>query len=264
MLTSQVIFLKHLEGNEEHIKGNHIHGLFFKEILGSQNPKIADALHHPGSPNPFSLGYLSRSGSQYRFRIASWLNEIAEAVFGYFNSHSRIIIGDCMFGLIKTSTDNRESPWAMRIDPDDFIRTCDSTVCDTFRLEHCSPTSFKSGNSHLPLPVPEYIIRSLYRSSPDMLKSTRMSLPELLDAVQLKQHRIRSVYNRRNHGSIASFIGETEWHISKKAAPEQKAMLWRLFNFSFYAGIGVKTTQGMGMCRITRPNAGGRSKLRER
>ncbi|MEZ4528291.1 MAG: CRISPR system precrRNA processing endoribonuclease RAMP protein Cas6 [Desulfobacterales bacterium] len=122
---------------------------------------------------------------------------------------------------------------------------------DTFWIEHYSPTSFKCGDSHLPLPVPERIIKSVFRQLPEnLIKNIISNLDELAEVLQLKQHQITSVYNRKNHGSIASFTGKTRWQISKKADRRQKQDIWKLLHFAFYSGIGVKTTQGMGMCRV--------------
>ena len=58
------------------------------------------------------------------------------------------------------------------------------------------------------------------------------------------------MYNKKTYGSISSFKGDTWWQIDKKASPKIQKALRLLLNFSFYSGIGVKTTQGMGMCRI--------------
>ena len=251
MLTSQVIFLKLKSGNPRHIKGNHVHGLFFKKILRFANPQLADYLHSSDTPKPFSISYIYQKGQIFWFRIASWDDLIAQAVFDYFKHQFEIRINQCTFELIKTSTDATESPWAARIEMKKQIQLSQSFAKDTFWLEHYSPTSFKCGDAHLPLPVPELIIKSICRNIPAQIKNTIVEPPErLLKKIQLKEHRINSVYNKKNYGAIASFTGKTHWQIAKNASESERNALLTLFHFAFYAGIGVKTTQGMGMCRI--------------
>lgn len=251
MLTSQIIYMKLKKGDVDKINGNHVHGLFYKEILASQNPGLADYLHLPENPKPFSISYIYKNREVCWFRIASWKNEIAQSVFSYFNSHTEINLSKCSFKLIKTSTENKESPWSARIDIENFINHCKATFKDKFWIEHFSPTSFKQSDSHVPLPVPELIINSIYRQLPDIIKQEKeFNLSDIIKLIHLKQHNLRSLYNKKNYGSIASFTGKTCWQIDKKASIEEKEFIWILFNFAFYSGIGVKTTQGMGMCRI--------------
>ncbi len=250
MLTSQVIFLKLKKGNPENIKGNHVHGFFFKEILASQSPELAEYLHSPNTVKPFSISYVCKSGAAYWFRIASWVDEISQAVFSYFNSYDEIKLNNCLFELVRTSTEPGESVWARRCSEEDFVKNARSMNTNTFWLEHFSPTSFKSGDSHLPLPVPELIVKSVHRQLPLELQKDGADFSMLADLLQLKEYRIRSVYNRKNQGSIVSFEGKTRWQIDKRASRHEKEFILTLFNFAFYSGIGIKTTQGMGMSRI--------------
>jgi CRISPR-associated endoribonuclease Cas6 len=250
MITSQVIFLKHISGSPHDISGKHIHGLFFK-ALERYDSKLSERLHGSASSRPFSLSYVYKGKNGYWFRIASWVDEICEAVFRYFTANPIVYIGDCVFSLIRTSTDPNESPWAARIDWNAFVKIISSTFTNPFWLEHFSPTAFKTGDSHLPLPVPQFIVNSVYRQLPDQLRSKiNSSSEELSEILQLKRYEIRSIYNRKNQGSISSFLGKTQWQISAKSDKELVTELWLLLNFAFFSGIGVKTTQGMGMCRV--------------
>jgi len=251
MLTAQVVYLKLKNGDPQDIKGNHIHGLFFKKILFFQSPELAKYLHLPEVPKSFSISYLCKEEEMYWFRIASWMDIIPYAVFSYFDSHFSITLHNCKFELIKTCTDTEESPWAGRILTSDFIRKAKTKEREEFWIEHYSPTSFKRGDSHIPLPVPELMIQSVYRQMPSEIKAEIHADPAALaDVLQLKEHRLRSVYNRKNYGSVVSFNGKTRWQIDKRASQDEKEAIWILFDFAFYSGIGVKTTQGMGMCRI--------------
>jgi len=256
MLISQVIMLKWLSGNPNHVFGNHLHGFFFKEILGSHDPNLASMLHDPNAYKPFSISHLFNHDNIYWFRITSWNNEtIAQAVFAYFCHHSKIRLHSCEFELIKTTTDPQETCWSNKQTWENIIQTSIDRPFEKFRLDHFSYTSFKSGNAHIPLPVPDLIIKSLVNKLPDTIKQHMDHMDicdnDLLEYIRLKGHTIHSKYHKETYGAIASFMGITRWQIEHKAPGPHKFLLNILFHFAFYAGIGVKTTQGMGMCRIT-------------
>jgi len=251
MLISQVTYLKLKTGNPSQIKGQHIHGFFFKKILASYNPKLADRMHTSDCPKRFSASYIFKEGKMFWFRIASWDDEIAEALFLYFRSHFEVELGNCLFELIKTVSDAGTTPWAKRIELDEFLNSARSSEKNTFWVEHFSPTSFKCGDVHLPLPVPDLIVNSIIKHLPAKITvEIKPDKQKLWNAIQLKEHRIKSLYNRRNYGSIASFVGKTRWQIDKQASQQERDAIRILFSFAFYSGIGVKTTQGMGMCRV--------------
>ena len=160
-------------------------------------------------------------------------------------------LADCIFELILTTTNKTEHNWADRIPVNEFITKSKLLGKEDFWIEHFSPTSFKRGNSHLPLPLPELIINSLYKQlHPEILAEINISPQVLVNCLHLKEYYLQSIYNRKNHGAIASFIGKTRWQIDKRSTLKEKEAIWLLLNFAFFSGIGVKTTQGMGICRI--------------
>jgi CRISPR-associated endoribonuclease Cas6 len=251
MLTSQVIYLKHLYGLPENISGKHLHGFFFKKILGTMNPKFAADIHEQVESKPFSLSYLYPWNNMYWFRIATWDERIPETVFAYFNETQEFEFNRCGFQLIKTTTHPADSYWANRLSIQSFIEQ-HFVEMDRFRLIHKGATSFKTGDAHIPLPVPELIVNSIYRKLPSWLKDViqDISKEQIIETIRLKGHRIESIYNKKTYGAITSFAGETRWQIDQRTLIDTRKAINLMFNFAFYCGIGVKTTQGMGMCRI--------------
>ncbi len=251
MLTSQVIFMKHLYGQPEAISGNHLHGFFFKKILGTQDPRLAEIMHDPKISKPLAISYMFPWKHMYWFRISSWDERIPEAVFSYFNKHKEIELNRCGFQLIKTTTHPDESLWANRQSVQAFIDSYSNEI-DRFRLVHKGATSFKTGNAHIPLPVPDLVISSIYRKLPPPLMESiqHIKKEELIEALQLKGYQIDSIYNKKTYGSITAFKGVTRWQLDKKSSLAVRKAINLMFHFSFYSGIGVKTSQGMGMCRI--------------
>lgn len=250
MFTSQVIYLQKINGDLKTVNGKHIHGFFFDQIL-SQSPPLAEYLHRPDVINPFSLSNIHRTGQFFWFRIADWMAEVSEATFNWFRTNTEIVLGGCRFQLLKTTTNPKESLWGRRSGIEEFIINGIEKIPNDFNVEHFSPTSFKAGNTHIPLPIPDLTIKSIYSRTPEMVRTWINSNPEsLVQHIHLKSHKINSVYNRFGYGSIASFKGKTRWQIDNRAPRKDVESLKVLFAFAFFAGIGVKTTQGMGMCRV--------------
>lgn len=143
------------------------------------------------------------------------------------------------------------------------------------KLEFASATSVKSQGLHRPFPDPVFVMRSLYTR---WQRLSDLELPfapsaDELDAflmygVEVTDFRLRSVRVPIKQNYILSFRGTANYHvvppskILKRHAQQddvaRKVLQYyddfcALFNlltaFAFYAGVGVKTAQGMGMTR---------------
>jgi CRISPR-associated endoribonuclease Cas6 len=119
-----------------------------------------------------------------------------------------------------------------------------------------SPMAFKRGDLHYPLPDPVLLFGNLLRR---WNQTAPFKLPELpvAEMVSFTFVNIKTVpYALRKGGTIHGVTGRFVFIF--RGDPAVTSCLNMLLNFAFYAGIGVKTSQGMGMCRITKSNAGGR------
>lgn len=141
------------------------------------------------------------------------------------------------------------------------------------RLRFNSPTAFHSSGLNVPLPVTNLVFASLWRRWEEL---SGLQLPEDLAPfidyfVALSRHDIASTSLSFKRGSKqVGFVGEATFAIMrssnnlKRADPAladhltaQHANLSRavgmLAAFAFYGGVGIKTTQGMGMVGPTSP-----------
>lgn len=116
-------------------------------------------------------------------------------------------------------------------------------------LRFLTPTTFTTGEDHVsyPLPDPRLVFRSLllrWKShGPPVFSDAEGE--DLLRSVRVTRYTIRTHAHKFSAFTKVGFVGEVEFTIGTR-----KPQLLRLFNtlasFAFYAGVGAKTTMGMG------------------
>ena len=115
-------------------------------------------------------------------------------------------------------------------------------------LIFATPTAFKVGDLDLPLPVARLVFGGLLRKwnafSPYPLN---ISVEEIERKVALADAHIRTkpFYDGRSH--IVGFVGRARFRVLRGASPEVVRAVNVLTRFAFFAGVGRKTTHGMGL-----------------
>jgi len=127
--------------------------------------------------------------------------------------------------------------------------------CTTFRVN----TSGTFTNN-LPLPMPRFVFQSCVRQwdalAPAPLPMTL--LPFLEHYVRVSYHRIQlanEVFGGGSQGKVVGFTGDVEFELSsERGLPPELQTAWRAYvdhvvllaGFAFYAGMGWRTTHGLG------------------
>jgi CRISPR/Cas system endoribonuclease Cas6 (RAMP superfamily) len=122
----------------------------------------------------------------------------------------------------------------------------------SFRFQ--TSTSIKQGDFHMPLPVPDLLLRSWSRRWNDLCPPSLKFAPEILDRlagrVGLEQGQLKiATRHLKGGGKIVGFTGEA----TLKALPqfpwnaEERVVFTALCAYSFYCGTGAKTTHGLGV-----------------
>ncbi|MBF0550813.1 MAG: CRISPR-associated endoribonuclease Cas6 [Deltaproteobacteria bacterium] len=158
-----------------------------------------------------------------------------------------VSVGDLSFLVEDVVLGQQPStPWSGRAGYDDLLRN--GLASDRITLHFKSPVSFKRGDLHYSMPEPGlifgHLVKRWNRFAPDLM-------PENLtgQGVSYSFFDIHTApYALRNGGTILGAVGQLTF-IFECDVPIQR--LYRtLLRFAFYSGIGVKTTQGMGLCRV--------------
>ena len=119
-----------------------------------------------------------------------------------------------------------------------------------------TPTAFSSNARNVTslFPTPELVFRSLgrrwnvYAGSCGTIAAER--LDELCAALRVMHYSLttRSV-RLAPHMTTKGFVGTCEYSVGR-TTPEQRRLLRLLAGFAFFAGVGLRTTMGMGQVTL--------------
>jgi CRISPR-associated endoribonuclease Cas6 len=243
--------------------GEALHGLFF-EALRRYDPAVAAELHAADDDRPFTLSglltdlprrdgrLLIPAGRRLEFRIGLLSDAVIEPVLGAFGS------------LAQTPTALRLGPAPARIDGLAFhpgshplVRATTypsllQRAADTPRLalHFLSPTSFRAGDVQDILPRPEHVFGSLLRTwqtfAPVPLDP---ALEAALPTLRLSEYELRTELVHFARYKVIGFKGRVTFTCPPEADAATRRALNALADFAFFAGVGYKTTMGLGQVR---------------
>ena len=229
-----------------------LHGFFFS-LLPSN---IADTLHKPSRYKPFCLwapkifrfiknNQPSETNSVLTITITFLKDEFfSPFLFKLTENRKKLFLGPYKVSLLK--------------EPGSLIKNDEYTTFEDFLnikaktylyFQAITPISFKKGNIDYPLPDPKIFFKSLINKwnyfSPFRIEvDLRKVLEEKLCIVYSK---IRTYKIKLSLGSaVTGFKGKVVFY-GKGLTGEELKWLNILGHFSRYAGVGRKTTMGLGM-----------------
>jgi CRISPR-associated endoribonuclease Cas6 len=222
--------------------GRALHGLFFKNVLKT---KTADLLRQNSSLKPYTLRYkMISQGAQIKFRLnlllESFKDILAEELpqkVGYkFNLDSWIgyIASVNCFSLPTYS---------------DILSGANSSeyFCLNFRK-----TTFKRGDYDYPLPDPVLVFSNLYNRW-NSFSTVKMSedLPHIWEknkVLILASSKLSTTMVDLNQEEIYAFNGIVIFRIAEHSKIVRQ-QIHALARYAAIAGIGAKTTMGLGIAR---------------
>jgi CRISPR-associated endoribonuclease Cas6 len=145
----------------------------------------------------------------------------------------------------------------------------------TFSFQFVTPTFFKRGGGPaypdliVPLPLPDLVFGSLLRNwnqfSPTFFVEAALLREVCGHHVEITHHRVTSqlarlVFQREdgNYRTVAfpGFVGTCSFRLVELQSPELVKTFNALADFSFYAGVGARTTMGFGVARRLQQTTG--------
>jgi len=111
-----------------------------------------------------------------------------------------------------------------------------------------TPTFFKRKDAHYPLPEPRLVFGSLLSR---FQRFAPVSPPEdlhgVFDRLTFRGYHLRT-QSAAHEVPAPGFVGRAVFHLPR-ATEEEARWLSALWRFSFFAGVGAKTTMGFGLVR---------------
>ena len=252
--------------------GRQAHAAFLKTVRESDEA-LAEVLHLPDMPvRPFTVSMLqdtppARDGrlrlspeETYWLRFTALYQPIFERFMARFlHGAGRPVIrlGSAVLLIKEILATPEGHPWAGYSSWGQLVQEAEPRPEIT--LDFASPTAFGFGQKEwgkkvMVLPLPETVFGSLARSwnvlAPPPFGMDRQGLRAYLDEyVVVKRIRdLRTQMLRFRRSKQVGFVGRVTYGLMGEDNGV-RAQLNALADFSFYAGVGMKTTMGMGQCR---------------
>lgn len=271
-LYSSVLVLHALhDGALQPTQGHHALAAFYN-LVEQVDPVLSAALHDADARKPFTLSQLNglpamrngevclRAGHECWLRVTlagdvMFETFIRHFMYGPSTSSGQALrptirLGEMQFGISAVFTSLGSHPWAGYTTAEELL--CAARPDTQIALEFASPFSFSLGDGRFELmPRPELLFGGLARKWAQWCATP---LPIALDETWLSRHvlvrewRIESRALRYARQVQVGSIGKLTFELFDADVPTA-CTLNALADFAFYAGIGRKTTQGMGQVR---------------
>jgi len=221
----------------------------FLSLVRRGDPALAGLLHSPKmGRRPFSLAVLGYPGK--RDKLSLRLGILDQSLFKEFWSKWNKRGG---FSLtigrrrLRPLGIEQKGPWIGAVD---WAQMMQQTAPKEIKLFFYTPTAFRQGDIDLPLPVPRLVFRGLLSRWNDFSPLRLPLSPDTIDrrlALSSARIQTRVFFDGRSH--IPGFIGEVSFRILRGTPDREARAISTLADFAFYAGVGRKTTHGMGLVR---------------
>lgn len=230
-----------------------LHGLLFK-ALKEADPQEASWLHDHDAPKPFSLaplyaeggvlagirlGAVSPRAAQLFVRAWEWRRERGRM---QDIGHQSFRVGEVISAAGPGWADLVNAPPVRRVE-----------------LEFLSPTTFRQGPGHLPLPVPYNVFSwpwRVWRAYAPPADLPEEWLEWCRQEVFVTDVHIDTVpIQITRESALAGFVGRARFE-TNKGTRAQLSLLHALAHLAVYTGVGHKTTMGMGAVGLLASNGG--------
>ena len=261
--------------------------LFLQELICKQDAELAARLHAPRNSKPFTTAILAPQGcGKLRPTVRH-----ARSGEGLLEDEVKIrltLLDDALYPLVSqfflqqlgnitvlhlggspliisrlTVTPESSEPWAGFASFDNLLAQA-SRAETSWVILFATPTTFKSGDADVPLPLPRLCFQSWLNSwdehSPYPFFTDKAERRQFLEeavegqvSVHFSQIRAaeQAFYFDGHRTREQGFTGTCTFSVKpKKTMPHQRRILTTLAHYSFFAGTGRKTTMGMGVTRL--------------
>ncbi|OAT80410.1 CRISPR-associated endoribonuclease Cas6 [Desulfotomaculum copahuensis] len=243
---------------------------FFLDRVRNLSPELAAGLHGPAAVKPFTVSPLWGRveftdnrwrlfpGEEYAFRVTS----ISPRLSTWMRDHwlaslsAEIELAGARLQVAGVTVDPQAHPWASSSDYREIYNTWISRddVPYQFSLEFHSPTAFKNRGINYPLPDPQHVFMHLLQKwnlySPINLGDNLLAYIE--DNVFLRSFKLQTKIIHFDRYKQVGFTGVCSFGIRRREEEIMARVIHMLADFAFYAGVGYKTTMGMGQVRVGR------------
>ena len=249
--------------------GRATHAWFLDQVR-SADPALAETLHAPNQERPFTVsnlwgvepdrGRVTLSPEQTCFlRATSFWPDLSTLVEESILPHlsENITLAGTTFRLVEATADEEKHGWAGRTGFEDLVQQhtlSPSSLPSRLSLRFASPTVFRSSGVNVPLPLPKLVFEGLARRwnafapirvHPDAPRFAE----ECLVINRYRLHTERVTFGEEGQrGVYPGFVGVCGYAFRVRDR-YWMGIIHLLAAFALYAGVGARTTMGLGQTR---------------
>jgi CRISPR-associated endoribonuclease Cas6 len=256
--------------------GRAAHAWFLNQVRAA-DPAIAQALHEPNQERPFTVSNLqgrnpasgrSRVSDQlvspersYALRLTSFWPELSALLLERLLPNlpeQTLDLAGATCRVVSVTTDGTAHPWAGQTSFQDLVQQHTLSPALPPRqvtLHFASPTVFRSGGANVPLPLPGLVFESLVRRwnafAPLQIPlEIRRFADEAMVIARYHLHTERVAFGEEGErGAYPGFVGTCSYAFLVHDR-YWLGLIHLLAAFAFYAGVGARTTMGLGQVRV--------------
>lgn len=228
---------------------------------------LAAQLHAGSGPRPFTasdlIGYSPRHGLSperaYRLRftaltasVAATLQAAAEA--GPLRPGETLRLDDIALQIEANTADSAAQPWAASTTYEALSAPWllgKVQPADRLMLQFVSPTTFKSGGHHVPVPLPAWVFGSLLERwnafAPVALPAEVRRYAE--ECLALSGYRLGTRMVPTKEGGLRAGATGVARYAALNRDRYWLSLINLLADFALFAGVGAGTSMGLGQCR---------------
>lgn len=242
-------------------------------LVGDRQPEMAKALHDGAGLKPLAVSPLQgpfaveggrlrlRPGQDYWFRASSVAPAPSLALKSIEARPPRVVELDRQpFEVVSAGSNARRHPWAGRGSYGDLhdaaLREAESAASQ-LSIEFASPTAFLSQGRAVLWPEPRRVFGSLLRR---WRAHAPVPLPDDLedafaDCLDVDAYELRTRAQRYAKGASRQvwgqqgFVGRCRYRVRRGASESVLRAAHLLARYALFAGVGSRTTAGMGQAR---------------
>jgi CRISPR-associated endoribonuclease Cas6 len=248
--------------------GNYVHAAFLR-LVSNIDPDLSEKLHAPGREKPFTLSplvgdfqrndgkLLLKKGDRGWIRITALEPALSQCLLEWDTQVVPIffILDEA---LEVTDIFHEGHPWARVATFEELYQrtiTAEQLRRRSLTFRFFSPTTFRANGVNVPFPLPKYVFYTLSQKwntyAPIHLGEQIHTMIE--QAVTLSHYQLQTQVLDFGRYRQIGFTGEATFLIHRTLDDIWARVIHLLADFAFFAGVGYKTTMGMGQARKLSP-----------
>lgn len=236
----------------------------FMNLVSAVNPNFAEKLHADGPSKPFTAGIFCpmkkvrgklvipahRPFTLIMSGLSSDVETGLKIIADYLATYKPpVSFGDAQATMVP----NRDDSIAFYYASNRELLECADDAKKT-GIEFVTPTAFRRFKEQVLLPEPSLVFKSLARKW-NAHGDPGFPIDEKVTEAPISIQQYRLETRMLEFGSFRQlgFTGDVVFNL-RRLSSNERCLINMLANYSFFAGVGAKTTMGMGQCRPINPD----------